>query len=217
MREISEGHRGKELQKTGTSEKTGARAMMRQAQGPASTATNRSLSRDQYAPRRRLSTVWGRIAQLFDCCFGAIARVLADHDCVSAVESKVSEPPQSRDNPPIVKQPLREIIDGPPREPANISANVTYESALLALSALFPPEAAVRVTQRTPEQASNLRAGNRDASTTGSIQKVSAASRHRHRNNNSPAITTSSDRHPTSLAKLNPKALLTFRPTKKDT
>jgi len=202
--------------------------MMLRTQSPASTATNRSLSRTQYGPQRLLSTVWGRIAQVFDCCSGTIAGFFTDRGCVSATQSKASEPSELSGDPPIVKQPLREIMDGPPRELANISANVTYESALLALSALFPPEAAVRVTQRTPEQASNLRAGNRDASTTGSksprrsVQKASATLRHRHGdnshgNNNGPAITMSGDRHPTSLAKLNPKALLTFRPTKKDT
>jgi hypothetical protein len=180
-----------------------------------------STPHQRYGPPKTLTRmVCGRLVQMFNCCFGIIAGVFAVHDCATAIESRASEPSALRSNPATAKQPHREIIDGPRREPAIMPANVTNESALSAVSTLFPPEDAGSVTVPTPERTLHVSAGKPGRSTTGSrsprrsIQKVSATARRSQRNNDGPALPMAGNRHLILSADPNPRTLLTFKPTK---
>src|SRR5271169_3216315 len=113
MRQIARGPLGGELQKTE------ARAIMVQKQSPAPIETNEFPSREGERPRKSfLSMVYERIARMFDYLFEMITCLFAYHDCVSAVESNASESSVLKVNPPIGKQPRRQLIAGPRREPA---------------------------------------------------------------------------------------------------
>jgi hypothetical protein len=216
MRQIAKGPLGGELQNTE------ARASMLQRQSPAPIETNGCLSREGEGPRKSLLTMLCElIAQMFNYLFEIITSLFADHGCASAVENRASKPSELTVKPPIGKQPRRQIIDSPRRAPAIMSANVTYKSVPLTMSTFFPKEDAAIVTRRAPEISSDWSAKNSGTSTTPSsssgrsIQKISATSRHTHRSNDSPVIGTSGNRHLTSSANLNPRMLLTYKPTKK--
>ena len=112
-------------------------------------------------------------ARMFNYLFEMITRLFAHHGGISAVESRASVPSELRVDPPIGKQPRRQIIDGPRREPAITSANVTYKSAPQLLSAFFPKEDTVRVTRRTSERSSDWSAGTPGSSTTPSSSRPS--------------------------------------------
>ncbi len=216
MRQIARGPLGRELQKTE------ARASMLQRQSPAPIETNGILSREGEGPRKSLLTmVCEIVARMFNYLFEMITRLFADHGRVSAVENRASEPSELPVTPPIGKQPRRQIIDSPRREPAITSAKITYNPAPQLLSAFFPKEDTVRVKQRTSERSSNGSAGIPGSSTTPSrsrrrsIQQISTTSQHTPRSNDNPVIGTSGDRHLTSSENLNPRMLLTYKPTDK--
>jgi hypothetical protein len=210
MRQIAKGPLGSELQKAE------AHAIVLQGQSPAPIETNEFLSREGEGPRETLLTrVCELIARIFNYLFEMITRIFANRGCASAVEKRASDPPEFRIDPPIGKQPRHQFIDGPRREPAII------KPAPLALSARFPPEDAARATRRTSERNSDWPAGTSGSLTKQSnsprrsTQQISAASPHTHRSDISPSIRTSGDRHLTSSENLNPRMLLTYKPTKK--
>ena len=215
MRQISRGPLGSELQKTE------ARASMPQRQISAPVETNGSLSRQGEEPRKTLLTmVCECIARMFNYLFEMMTRLFADYASVPAVENRAREPSELMVNPPIDKQPGRQVVVGPREEPTVKSANVTYKSAPLTLSAFFPKEDAARVTRPAPEQSSDWSAGTPGSSATPSrsrrqsTQQISSTSRQIRRSNDSPVIGTSGNRHLTSSADLNPRKLLTHKPTK---
>jgi hypothetical protein len=216
MRQIARGPLGSQLRKTE------ARASMLQRQSPATIETNGFQSREGEGPRKSLLTmVRELVARMFNYLFEMITRLFADHSSMPAVESRASEPSELRVDPPIGKQPRRQIIVGPRGEPPIKSANVTYKPARLTLSAFFPKEEAAGVTRRARERSSDWSAGTPGSSTTPSssprrsTQQISATSQHTHRIDKSPAIGTSENRHLTSSANLNPRMLLTYKSTKK--
>jgi hypothetical protein len=184
---------------------------MLQRQSPAPTESNGLPSRKgEGTLKTLLSLICERIARMFDYLIEMIRRLFADRGCVSAVESRASEPSELRVDPPIGKQPRHQIIDAPRREPAP-----------LALSARFPPEDAARVTRQKSKRNSDWPAGTSVSSTKRSnsprpsTQQISAASPQTHRSNDSPVIRASGNRHLTSSANLNPRLLLPYKPTKK--
>jgi hypothetical protein len=218
MRQIARGPLGSELQKTES------RAIMLQRQSPAPIEANGLLSREGEGPRKTLlSMVCERIARMIDYLFEMITRLFADHGCISAVESRASEPSELRVDPPIGKQPRRQIIVDLRGEPTIKSANVTYKPARPTWSALFPPQDAVGATRRTRERSSDRSVGTPSSSTTPSSsprrssQQISATSRHTPRTHDGPVVRASGDRRLTSSPNLNPKMLLTYKPTKEDT
>ena len=216
MRQIARGRLGSELQKTE------ARANMLQRQSPALIETNGFLSREGEGPRKSLlNVVCKLVACMFNYLFEMITRLFADHGCASAVENRAGGPSELTVNPRIGKQPRRQFIDSPRRDPAITSANISYKSAPSPFSAFFPKEDTVRVTRRTSERSSDWSAGTSGPSTKPPSSRprtngqISAASRHIHRSNDSPVIGTSGNRHITSLANPSPRMLLTYKPTNK--
>ena len=223
MRQIAGGPLGSELQKADS------RAIMPQKQSPAPIEVDGFLSREGEGPLKPLFTMGCElIARMFSYLFEMIAHPFANHGSVSEMKYRASEPPELRINPSISKQPCRQIIESPRTVPATIPPNVTYVIARQTSSALSPPKDAARATRPAPS--SDWSAGNPSYSTAPSSSRprsaqISVTSRHVHRSNNNPVIRASGERHLissenlnpkiTSARNLNPRMLLTYKPTNK--
>jgi hypothetical protein len=215
MREIARGPLGSELQKTE------ARASMPQRQSPAPIEANGFLSQEGEGPRKSLLTVVCEyIAGMFNCLFEMITRLFPGRGCVSAVERRASEPSELVVNSPIGKRPRRRIIHSPQKEPAIKSDHISYKPAPLTSPAFFPKEDTAKVKPRKSERSSGWSAGTPSSSTTPSrwprrsIQQISAISRDTLRGNDSSVIRTPENPQLTSSVNLNPRMLLTYKPTK---
>lgn len=215
MRQIARGPFGRALQKT----QAGASVLLRQS--PAPIETKGFQSREGEGPRKSLlAMVRELVVRMFIHLSEMITRLFAGYGCVSTIENRASELTEPAVNPPIGKQPPRQIIDTSGKERAIKSENITYKPAPLTLPAFFTKEEGAKAKPRKSERSSGWSAGTRGSSTPSrsrhrSISQIAATPQHTLRSNDNPVVDTPGTRQITSSENSSPRMLLTHKPTNK--